>query len=267
MESIAENKYEADAPVLDKVKKLLKYINDNHPLCYEYLNAPFGNPKVYNLTNAEKEMFIENLAATNASSDNECVVCALRETANGFSDKRKLKLKHPEYRNQQVGRVSSKERIIREVEDVVEYPYRSQIAVAFEEALKETTITDQKNFFEDEFKSLDFLLCPSDYLMWAFFDTEDEPLYNFTGDDSELLRRLGLEQDGEMVLWYHQVPDGARPRYPTVLNSDLNPQWRAGGRTFPIGNKEGDYDGAFYELVHEPITAASLTGLIRDMNF
>lgn len=218
-----------------------------------------NNPNVWCLTDGEREQFLSHVSTAFNVSDKDVakkkgIQDAMRRTVESFDDRRKASLAHREYNRHLLGRVVTQDSLERTIGAAKGNTYMAMPAF-IRRLLKTDDVKSQIRHLK-RMCDKPIGLCQPGRLMWVWFNVRypNNPYHDLRGVGRGLLRRLGLVDEGKaMIVWVHDIAPGIAVRYPTVLDAALNPQWRPGGRSFPIGNREGDPSESVPEAVHDRI--------------
>jgi hypothetical protein len=239
-----------------------------------YIDQPSGNPDAWCLNDIDREKFL-SCAMTkfkvngNKKDKDRSLQEAMRETAAKSFDanaERKCSLKHKQYDGHVLGRVTSEDRLIKIIDEILVDINVIDHNASRQSSLKRLYEEDDLEKHKEKLKEIcaqkNISLGEKDRVMWVWFITtsKDDPYQGLKGMGRGLLKQLGMtyEEEITVITWAHEVPEGFIVRYPTVLDAEFDPQWRPGGHTFPIGNKNDDYTGCLPEAVHLPVRADNL---------
>jgi hypothetical protein len=236
-----------------------------HGLCNQFKSSA---ERVYHnldcdpaVTDGEREAMLSHLLDSGASSWSDVAKCFIQFCRQHTATVGPLR---PEAAGATLGHAFERRRLERTMTD-------SSAASPF---VASVTATD---FAVDEFliRSLDQQrglmastpLSPSPR-MWSFFQPT-KPAAPFTGlrrTQAELRRRLGLggiPVNGLMVHCSHRLPNPIVPLKATAFHAEMYEYFRPGGKTFPLGNADGDFNGGLDETIHATIMFAELVEPLR----
>lgn len=104
------------------------------------------------------------------------------------------------------------------------------------------------------------------YQMWVYPTSSKLPYERVGETRNQVEDSLGLghyrSEPGSVVTWEHTVEIEQTVYRPTAWDSDLNPFWRHGGKTFRLDSNEYGED----EFIHDPITGDKLKKPIVELH-